>query len=108
MAGVIDCKLHLWATRSALLLVVLVFLAKVAAREQPSSTVPKAAELEYHKLHIAKSSEPEFSSQQQQQHQQQHYSEQRSLTEESLHEQLSSSDGARVQVIHRYFPKHLS
>ena len=107
MAGVIDCKLNVWATRSALLLVVLVFLAKVAAREQPSSTVPKAAELEYHKLHIAKSSEPEFSSQQQQ-HQQQHYSEQRSLAEESLHEQLSSSDGARVQVIHRYFSKHLS
>lgn len=107
MAGVIDCKLNVWATRSALLLVVLVFLAKVAAREQPSSTVPKAAELEYHKLHIAKSSEPEFSSQQQQ-HQQQHYSEQRSLAEESLHEQLSSSGGARVQVIHRYFSKHLS
>ena len=106
MAGVIDCKLNVWATRSALLLVVLVFLAKVAAREQPSSTVPKAAELEYHKLHIAKSSEPEFSSQQQQQ--QQHYSEQRSLAEESLHEQLSSSGGARVQVIHRYFSKHLS
>ena len=101
MAGVMDCKLNVWATRSALLLVVLVFLAKVAAREQPSSTVSKATELEYHKLHTAKSSEPEFDSQQQQQ-------QQRSLVEESLHGQLSSSSGSRVQVIHRYFSKHLS